>query len=188
MKSGALRSILALIVALVIAGPAFGVEEVYYARCNLRVVKGVYISWENWQSTPMFIPVNTKLRATWRGSKATLVRADNGSRYELEAGAAGDQYMEKFVSRHPVSLSHYPKDIRSNIQDAVARVGMTKEQVFIAMGPPTVAGAEKTRSMTYDQIMSSDLWVYARRRFSKNIGVAFDPATGKVSRTEAMLR
>jgi hypothetical protein len=54
------------------------------------------------------------------------------------------------------------------------------------MGPPTVLGKEKTHSMTYENIMAGDLWVYARRRFGKNIGVAFDPATGKVNRTEGI--
>jgi hypothetical protein len=40
--------------------------------------------------------------------------------------------------------------------------------------------------MTYENIMAGDLWVYARRRFGKNIGVAFDPTTGKVNRTEGI--
>ncbi len=40
--------------------------------------------------------------------------------------------------------------------------------------------------MTYEKILESDLWVYARRRFGKNIGVAFDPTSGRVSRTEGI--
>jgi hypothetical protein len=63
---------------------------------------------------------------------------------------------------------------------------MTKEQVYIAMGPPTNVGQKRTNTMTYEQIMASDLWVYARRRFAKNIGVAFDSASGQVNRTEGI--
>jgi hypothetical protein len=76
--------------------------------------------------------------------------------------------------------------VRDHIRKAVAKVGMTREQVYIAMGPPTNVGKERTNNMTYDKIMASDLWVYARRRFGKNIGVAFDPATGLVNRTEGI--
>jgi hypothetical protein len=34
----------------------------YYARCNLKVLKGKYITWVNWQAAPTYIPVNTELR------------------------------------------------------------------------------------------------------------------------------
>ncbi len=63
---------------------------------------------------------------------------------------------------------------------------MTKEQVYIAMSPPANVGNTRTNTMTYDNIMASDLWVYARRRSGKNIGVAFDSATGNVTRTEGI--
>lgn len=45
------------------------------------------------------------------------------------------------------------------------------------MRPPTNLGKTRTNTMTYDQIMASDLWVYARRRFGTNIGVALGPAS-----------
>ncbi len=132
--------------------------------------------------------MNTELQMIRKGSKASFIDVKSGGKYELDVGAEGDLYLEKFVSKKRIPLDRYPKDVNANIQNAVARVGMTKEQVYIAMGPPTVAGSERTKQLTYDQIMLGDLWVYARRRFSKNIGISFDPATGKVNRTEAMLR
>jgi hypothetical protein len=53
---------------------------------------------------------------------------------------------------------------------------------------PLLAGHETdvTRTLSDDQIMASDLWVYARRRLAKNIGVAFDPASGQVNRTKGI--
>ncbi len=161
-------------------------EEVYYARCNLKVLEGNEITWINWQSSPTFIPAGTKLRVTRTGSKASLVNMDTNATYTLDIGADGDAFLEKFVTRQPVDVERLPEDVRANIRSAVAKVGMTKEQVYIAMGPPTNVGKSRTNTMTYDNIMAADLWVYARRRFGKNIGVAFDPAYGLVNRTEGI--
>jgi hypothetical protein len=162
-------------------------KQVYYARCNLKVIKGNYITWVNWQSTPIFLPVGTEFTIERSGSKATLYDVKQGTEYDLDIGADGENYLEKFVSKNQVSIKEYSTEIQANIRNTVARIGMTKEQVYIAMGPPAWAG-EKTYNMTYDEIMAANLWVYKRRRFGKNIGVAFDYETGKVNRTEGIWR
>jgi len=161
-------------------------EDVYYARCNLKVQGGNEITWINWQAAPTFIPAGTKLQVTRTKDTASVVNPETKVAYTLDIGADGDAYLEKFVTRQPVDVERFPEDVRDSIRKAIAKVGMTKAQVYIAMGPPTNLGKTRTSSMTYDQIMASDLWVYARRRFGKNIGVAFDPASGKVSRTEGI--
>lgn len=161
-------------------------EDVYYARCNLKVMDKNEITWVNWQAAPTFLPVGTKFRVTRKGSKATLVQVDTNASYDLDIGADGDAFLEKFVTKHAVSVEQFPEDVRQNIRNAVAKVGMTREQVYIAMGPPTNLGQTRTSNLTYDNIMASNLWVYARRRFAKNIGVAFDPVSGKVTRTEGI--
>lgn len=161
-------------------------EDVFYARCNLKVIKGNEITWVNWQSTPTFIPVGTKLKVTRAGDRASLVNVETKSTYTLDIGADGDAFLEKFVTKKPVEIKRFPEDVQANIRNAVAKIGMTKEQVYIAMGPPTNLGESRTNKMTYENIMGSDLWVYARRRFGKNIGVAFDPGSGRVNRTEGI--
>ena len=161
-------------------------EDVYYARCNLKVDKGNEITWINWQAAPTFVPVGTKLQVTKKKDTASLVDPDTKTTYTLDIGAEGDTYLEKFVTKRPVDIAQFSEEVQANIRQAVAKVGMTKEQVYIAMGPPTNVGKDRTNKMTYEQIMSSNLWVYARRRFAKNIGVAFDPATGLVNRTEGI--
>ena len=163
-------------------------EDIYYARCNLKVIKGNYITWVNWQSTPTIVPVGTKLKVVRFGKKATLVNVETSGSYTLDIGADGDAYLEKFVTKKPVDISKFPDDVQANIKNTVARLGMTKEQVYIAMGPPASIVAGKTHVKTYKEIMGSDLWVYKRRRFGKNIGVAFDPGTGRVNRTEGIWR
>lgn len=160
--------------------------EVSYARCNLRVMNGKEITWVNWQAAPTFIRVGTKLNVTKAGDKASLVNVETKAVYTLDIGGEGDDLLAKFVTKSPVDVKQFPENIQANIRSAVARVGMTKEQVYIAMGPPTNLGGERTRNMTYENIMAGDLWVYARKRMGKSIGVAFDPGTGRVNRTEGI--
>jgi hypothetical protein len=170
---------------LMFASAGYAQENVYYARCNLKVLDGKEITWINWQAAPTFIPVGTKLRVTRTGSKASLVNMETNATYTLDVGADGDAFLEKFVTKTPVRIAGFPADVQENIRNAVAKVGMTKEQVYIAMGPPANLGKSRTNTMTYENIMAGELWVYARRRFGKNIGVSFDP-TGKVNRTEGI--
>ena len=163
-------------------------ENVYYARCNLKVIEGNHITWVNWQSTPTFIPVGTKLKVTRSGSTASVVNIETGSSYTLDIGADGDVFLEKFVTKKPLDINKFLADVQSNIKNTVARIGMTKQEVYIAMGPPTNVVNVRSNTKTYEDIMGADLWVYARKRFGKNIGVAFDPATGRVNRTEGIWR
>jgi hypothetical protein len=174
--------------ASAVGGVALGQaqDEVYYARCNLKVIEGNEMTWINWQAAPTFVPVGTKFHVTRNKDKASLVAVESKEKYTLDIGANGDAYLEKFLTRTPVNVEGFSEDAREHIRKAYAKVGMTKEQVYIAMGPPTNVGQARTNSMTYDKIMASDLWVYARRRFGKNIGIAFDPATGLVNRTEGI--
>jgi len=160
--------------------------DIYYTRCNLRIIKGNYISWANWQTAPTFLSAGTQLRVTKSGSKATLVDMETQSNYALDIGADGDIFLEKFVTKKPVNIKDFPPDVQATIGNAVARVGMTKEQVYIAMGPPAKIPRGKTNKMTYKDIMGADLWLYATRRFGKNMGVRFDPATGRVNMTEGI--
>ena len=185
MKTKGFLLIVALAVSLIISSYGFSEDNVYYARCNLKVIKGSLISWVNWQSTRKLIPVGTKLNVTKTGSKATLVEPDTGKSYILDIGDSRDMYLDKFVTKEKFDTEKLPEDIRRNILKAVAKVGMTKEHVYIAMGPPAWAG-EKTNTMTYEGIMHEDLWTYKRKRFAKNIGVSFDPITGLVDRTEGI--
>jgi len=173
---------------LLLVGGHSSADEIMYARCNLKVIKGNQITWVNWQSTPDLIPVGTKLKVSRNGDKAIFVREDGGKKYEVDLGADGEAYLNKFVALRPIDIGVFPKEVQDSIDKAIAKIGMTKAQVYIAMGPPArvSSGNVATGKMSYEEIMGSDLWVYARRRFGKNIGVAFDPKTGLVSRTEGI--
>jgi len=169
-----------------VATNAHSEDDIYYAKCNLKVIKGNYITWVNWQSTPTIVPVDTTLKVSREGSKATLTNTKTGFAYTLDIGADGNAFLEKFVTKKAINITKYPADVQSNIKNAVTKIGMTKEQAYIAMGPPTKVSTGKTNMLTYENIMETDLWIYARRRFGKNIGVQFDPVTGIVIRTEGI--
>ena len=94
---------------LFFSGHAFCQEgSEYYARCNLKVLKGNSITWINWQASPTFIPSGTKLKVTRTGSMASLIDAATGVGYTLDLGADGDIYLEKFVTKNPVVLDGFP--------------------------------------------------------------------------------
>lgn len=139
-------------------------EEVYYTRCNLKVLKNNEITWINWQMAPFSLHFGTKVKVTKDGKKATLVNVESNTTYKLDIGADGDPFLEKFVSKKAVDITKFPPDIQSSIRSGTAKSGMTKEQVYIAMGPPTKVGTANTNTMTYENILGADLWIYARRR------------------------
>jgi len=160
-------------------------EETMYARCNLKVLKGNKITWMNWQSSPTFIPAGTKLKVTVSGDSATFVDKD-GTSYSVDLGASGDKFLQKFVTKNPVNIEKYSNSVTADIRKAVIKAGMTAEQAYIAMGPPTyIDGKNKTDSSTYEDIVKAKLWVYKRSTFGKNIGIEFDN-NGKVTRTEGI--
>lgn len=168
--------------------PAVTTPMERYARSNLKVLKGSYLTWVNWQAAPEFIPVGTKLEVTGGPQNWDLVDKATGRSYALDAGAPGETYLEKFVTAKPPSTSGYSEEVKVNVKQAVARVGMTKPEVYAAMGAPTTCDGNSTQNLTYDQVMAASLWVWRRKRFGKNIGVEFDPATGKVKTTEGIWR
>ena len=157
-----------------------------YSRCNLRVLKGNTITWVNWQSAPTFIPAGTALEVHG-GPQQWYMRNDEGTIYTLDAGGNGDEYLFKFVSEEQFDPSPLPEDAQKSIQQAVARLGMTREQVYIAMGPPQKVDETDTVGLTFEQILVASRWVYRRKRFGKDIGVQFD-RDGIVKNTEGIWR
>ncbi len=89
-------------------------DDVFYARCNLKVLEGNEITWINWQAAPTFIPVGTKLRVTRAGNKASLVNLETKTTYTLDIGADGQAFLEKFVTKKPVDIRGFPADVQTD--------------------------------------------------------------------------
>ena len=156
-----------------------------YARCNLKVLNHDTISWKNWQSVPEIIPVGTPLELSGGPENWEIRNPANHRVYTLRAGASGEKFLSKWVRPEPVATD-FPADFAENVGKQIAVVGMTREQVFVSMGPPTIADGTRSFELTEVQIMKTSAWVYARRRFGKNIGVTFSPTTGLVTGTEGI--
>ena len=151
----------AVFLAFVPAGNAQ--EDVYYARCNLKVSDGNEITWINWQAAPTFVPVGTKLQVTKKKDTASLVDPETKATYTLDVGAEGDAFLEKFVTKHPVDVKQFSEEVQANIRQAVAKVGMTKEQVYACLGPPLFIDGERPAvPLSRTEILGSDHWTYAR--------------------------
>ncbi len=176
-----------------IASSSINANDIYYARCNLKVLKGGRITWINWQSAPSFVPVGTKLEVTpLGGGNYSLKVLSSGAVYVLDAGADGAPFLEKFVSRSPVKIESFSPLAQASIKIATAKIGMSKIEVYTSLGPPTyildfTATWVDTKFKTYDDIMKASEWAYKRRRFAKNIGIKFDPH-GRVYYTEGIWR
>jgi hypothetical protein len=110
------------------------IDNFYYARCNLKILKGKLITWVNWQASPEFLPVGSKVTLVLNGRKATVTDVETKRNCTLDMGAAGPQFLSKFFVSEPVSIQGFPEDTKANIRNAVARVGMTKLQAYMAMG------------------------------------------------------
>jgi len=172
-------AVLVLVLSVVFAAISHA-GETYYARCNLKIAKGKYISWINWQHAPEFIPVNTKLEIVVKGAEAIVTRQDNGKSYKMDYGTEGEAYLGKFLSRNAVDLSIFPEDVQASIKASTISLGMTKEQVYISMGPPSLLMHTNTTGNTYEQILTSNQWSYTSRRWGNYIKIVFDAKSGKV--------
>ena len=74
-------------------------DGTYYARCNLKVLKGNQVTWVNWQAAPSFIPVGTKLMvgdtlATGPGGSLGAILRDNST---MSLGPASSLVIRKFL-------------------------------------------------------------------------------------------
>ncbi len=154
----------------------------YYTRCNLRVIKGSYITWVNWQGAPTFIPAGTRVRIGRSGGKLTLTDLSTGRTYMFDVGATGKEYLYKFLTKNPLNLNMFSSSIRTYIKRAHPAIGMTKKEVYIAMGPPARISIGKTFRLTYNDIMRDNTWIWPTKRFKRNIGITFDARTGRVTK------
>jgi len=165
-------------------------EDLYYARCNLKVLDDNSISWINWQATSSFVKAGARLNVLRDGHDISIVEVDSGRAYRLEPGSDREEVLEKFVTRTPLDLSGYDAAVQKNIRLAVGKVGMTKEQVYMAMGPPAKIGTAVyfrwTRELTLAECMEPDVWTYFRKKGGVNITFYFDPSTGVVKSAEGL--
>jgi len=99
-------------------------------------------------------------------SPAELGLDDEG---ELEDGGEGDEGDEEpggadsaeELGDDAWDLRTFKRSIRSNVESGIAAIGMTKAQVYMALGPPAeIDFGTVTAPLPFDTIFNSNRWVY----------------------------
>ncbi|MCU0724183.1 MAG: outer membrane protein assembly factor BamE [Planctomycetes bacterium] len=163
-----------------------GAERTVFACCNLRVLDETEITWRNWQSVDEFLPVGTELLLSGGPREYVLRDPRNGRTFNLDIGAPGDDFLEKFVVSSPRSSGDFSPEAREAIEKGVARIGMTRREIYAALGPPHMVGDYDTDAMTLEQIENFDTWVWRRGTFAEKIVVRFSPGMNLVLETEGV--
>ena len=81
-------------------------------------------------------------------------------------------FMKKFFVNTPeeLGLDRLAAARRSNIQNGMAEIGMTKEEAYATLGPPlTVDFGIDATNLTYETIMDRNRWVYGEGLFGSRI-------------------
>jgi hypothetical protein len=171
-------------------------EKTVYARCNLTAPRGA-IGPNNYLEFPPAIKAGARCRLTrvWtpqgRAGQDGLAISDQlygvevvdtGRKYEFDAGTAGQLNLEKYFLESPPSEITAMAE-QGNKLSALVKDGMSKEQVYAALGPPwhiyRNSDFEATGSVPYAKILASNYWVYAATRWQKLV-VSFERGTGIV--------
>ena len=80
-----------------------------------------------------------------------------------------DGFVGKYFVDTPedVGLDALDPSVAGNVKNGTAAIGMTKQEVYMAIGPPALVNFdEKTLALTYEQIMSQNRWVYYANAFT----------------------
>lgn len=110
--------------------------------CNMRT-DGSWISDINYaEGGKRIVPLGTPVKVTGYGRFRVRVEFGDGSKQAIGNDYSRDLELGKFMERYVVAedpklkLAKYPEKIRKAIESARVMPGMTREQVFMAVGYP----------------------------------------------------
>ncbi len=165
---------LAVVVSFSISGAAFAENlkkgDVVYAKYSMRG-KGKELFWHNMSSMPVVLPAGAEVTIVAIGpEKVVLENADK----KLQLLANTVQWDKYFVMNK--------NDVK--VADATeAKEGMSKEEVYSALGCPSYTGyGVKSYFKSMQDVMASDTWYY--NATTKAIGVLVKFENGKVKSAE----
>lgn len=151
-------------------------KDIRYAVANVYTDEGT-ISWVNYLQGPI-IPIGTKVEVTDSGDGSVdFTIVSSGKEYSFEndedrSGHTAPELFERLFSKEDPAgkISALPKSERGRVKAAKPKVGMTKDAVLMAIGPPPPHATSS---------LDSDEWTYWKSRFAK-MRVIFDDE-GKVA-------
>ena len=149
-----------------------GLTGSHVTAVNLLAENGVYLRSSNQLALSQHIPVGTPARITRftadevdieiRHVKYTMTPT-HGSFDDTQGGVA--QFLEKYFTAadQPVDLDALgPAELATSVQIGRVVKGMTKAQVFVALGPPQWVADPRlsTVRLSKQQILDNDIWTY----------------------------
>lgn len=150
-------------------GTAGDVQGPFWTQYTLVVERDMARS-TNYRSgeAPRTIPVNTEVTVTGSRKGRVEIQPKDGARFTFEhlpkhTRDTYDEAFSKAFGRSPVDLTRFSDEDRAAILRGEARVGMDRETLLVALGPPP---ASKTASL------ESNPWVYMSTRWV-SFGVRF---------------
>ena len=148
----------------------------YYTRCSINIDRNRVLS-TNYRggAGAMLVPVNTKVDLISRRRGRFNMKTESGQSFRFEhvrkhSNVSADDSFKGFFSAAETDLSDFSAEEQAGINEATAKVGMSKDAVLAAIGPPP---GHKTRSL------SLNTWMYWSKKFD-TFNVQFDD-DGKVS-------
>lgn len=149
-------------------------EEAYYARCNIKVLKGNEINWLNFRAAEKQINLGTGLKVILSADRAIFKDASTGESYRVDLGAPGVKFLEKLVVKEPVDIGKIGKNHTNDIRSATIVKGMSKEEVYAAVCAPAFINNDISEQAGYAEVIQADKWVYKTNKFGNNITIEFD--------------
>lgn len=149
-------------------------QGAYYTRYSLFEERGLHRTTNYRRGT--LVPINTQVTLLDAGRDRFKVRVESSGRnlvIENDRRHTDDsleQAFDRVLSPQPIDLSAFPPEQQQAIQEGKAIVGMAKDAVLLAMGPPPESGTPSR---------DSNQWRYWDTRMTSFV-VTFD-ANGMVA-------
>ena len=149
----------------------------YYTKFSIRMDGNK--SWStNYRSEKFFpIPINTEVELLGASRHRFNMKLAGGRNFTFEHVPkhtldTAQEAFDSFFSSTPVNLSHFSTGEQANIKAGKVELGMSRDAVLAAIGPPPASG---TFSLT------ADTWKYSKTRWMNDLFVCFDGNGGVTS-------
>lgn len=168
------RSFAALFLGLLAAFGATGcrstpgpsTEEIagtYYAGFSFKVNRGRFQS-TNYRTDKesLAVPINAQIEVLKRTRHGVQAQLEDGTTFEVQHVAKHtkntlEHTLGELLRTDPTDLSAYGDEERKAIEDGKVSVGMHKDTVLLAIGPPPAIGTPS---------LAGDTWKYWSSRFN----------------------
>lgn len=135
--------------------------QTYYTRFGV-LVDGNNVRSTNYRvTTGSLLPINTPVEYASTRGKYLVLSIAGGNSFEFEhvprhTQDTFDEAFDTFFSTEPTDLSGFSAAERASIEEAQVELGMSRDAVLAAIGPPPASGT---------LLLDGKVWKYWKNRF-----------------------